>query len=154
MTAKLEAFQQYLKTQGFEPEEIENDVRVVGGTGGRNDTYEFQGGEWMVLTDSEADAQAAVAITDSLWAFKLEFLAAHSRIIRNMGAPTRKLFDSMRENACESSNDLVEILIDDLDALILDAIMMDGRGHFLATYDGDEPEVMFKGHWYFIYRIG
>lgn len=40
----------------------------------------------------------------------------------------------------------------DKDALIEDAIRIDGRGHFISGYDGEEHEERVNGVTYFIYR--
>ena len=39
------------------------------------------------------------------------------------------------------------------DEFIEGVLDMDGRGHGLAGYDGEESEVQFDGEWYYIYRI-
>jgi hypothetical protein len=60
-------------------------------------------------------------------------------------------FDKMRETLCEDANELVQSMVGDrLDELVTDAIGADGRGHFLASYDGDEVE----GGAAYLYRIG
>lgn len=97
----------------------------------------IDGQEYLVLTDDDADAECAERIKDSLWAFNYHFLAAHSKAISAMG---EKAFRAIQEQ-CESANDAVEAMVDDLDALIEDAIACDGRGHFLSGYDGEETEV-------------
>ena len=39
------------------------------------------------------------------------------------------------------------------DEFIKGVVESDGRGHSLASYDGDEGEVFFDDEWYYIYRI-
>ena len=56
---------------------------------------------------------------------------------------------SFQEKHCESANDTILALIDDLDEFVQDAISSDGRGHFLSSYDGEEVETEN----YYIYRI-
>jgi hypothetical protein len=45
-----------------------------------------------------------------------------------------------------------ELLIDDFDYFIEDAINCDGRGHFISSYDGEEVEYKYKNQVYYIYR--
>ena len=99
--------------------------------------------------DEAADVAARGAILESLWAFRSEFLADYVPALGNDKA--RAAFDKMREALCEDANELVRSMVGDrLDELVTDAIGADGRGHFLASYDGDEVE---EGNAY-LYRIG
>ena len=50
---------------------------------------------------------------------------------------------------CENLNGLVYALIDDFDDFVESAVMADGRGHFLARYDGIENEQ----DGFYIYRV-
>ena len=95
---------------------------------------------YMILTDEEADEKVKEYIKDSVWAFNSSFLASHSKA-------DEKVFQILAEQ-CESSNEAVLSLIDDFDHFVEDAIMSDGRGHFLNFYDGAEEEYSN----YFIYR--
>jgi hypothetical protein len=113
------------------------------------DSFEADGGEYLVLTDDEAEQRAAEQIEESLWAFNTSFLEAHT----DLDASALKALDKARETACESANPLVKGIIRDLPHFIDDAIKADGRGHFLSGYDGEENEVKVDGAWFFIYRI-
>jgi hypothetical protein len=53
------------------------------------------------------------------------------------------------QRSCENANGLVRALIDDMDEFIEDAINADGRGHFIAYYDGVENEQ----DGFYIYRV-
>lgn len=55
----------------------------------------------------------------------------------------------MQADLCENANPLVMALIDDINDFIYDAIIADGRGHFLSWYDGKEHEQ----NEFYIYRI-
>jgi hypothetical protein len=114
------------------------------------DGFEWQHGrqEWIVLNEEEADERAADAIRDSLWSFRSEFIADHTRPrLNNAGI---KALKEMQANMCEDAAPLIEALIHDMDAFIRDAIGADGRGHFLAGYDGEECE---QDGWC-LYRVG
>jgi hypothetical protein len=103
--------------------------------------------EYLVLTDEEADERAGEAIKESLWAFRPEFLAAHSEA-------DQQTFELLQATGkCESLNPTFEKLIADLDHFIGDAIDSDGRGHFINSYDGEECEAKVNGQWFFIYQV-
>lgn len=102
---------------------------------------EFEHGSqsWIVATDSEADSLAFERAKSELWAFNADHLSRYCSALDNPRA--RKAFDSMRESLCEDSQDFVEGLLGDrLDECVTDAISVDGRGHFLSGYDGEEIE--------------
>jgi hypothetical protein len=100
------------------------------------------GGEYRVLTDSEADVAVRAHILDSVWAFRADFLEAHM----DLDADTIKI---IQEAKYEDANGPLLKLINDPDHFVEDAVMSDGRGHFLASYDSEENEA--SG--YFIYRV-
>ena len=109
---------------------------------------ETEPGEYMVLTEDEADDMVEQQIKDSVWAFNKSFLNSHSMPIANM---TDACFMKIQE-MCEDANETILRLIDDVEHFINDAIMWDGRGHFLSSYDGQENEVQIGKKYYFIYR--
>lgn len=92
--------------------------------------------EYYVLTDEEADKEVADKIEDDLWAFKSEFLENYF--------PEGVRAEHVRkaqEELCENAQPLIHALVGDrLPKLIQDAVDADGRGHFLASYDGEENE--------------
>lgn len=92
--------------------------------------------EWLVLDDDEADEAAQKEARRLLWAFKAEWLANKTEL------PVA-VFSSLAPLS-EDAQDAVEALIKatgDIDDLLSDAVEEDGRGHFLAGYDGNEVEV-------------
>lgn len=92
--------------------------------------------EYLVLTDEEADQQAAEYIRETVWAFVPDFLASY--VPDGIDADH---IESMRGDQCEGFNDAAVALVEagrGMDQLVKGAIWADGRGHFLATYDGDE----------------
>lgn len=106
------------------------------------DTFEVGSEEYLVLTDAEADKATREQIVESLWAFQPEFLAAHSDV-------DAEDFKTIQDNGkCESNNKLIKKLINDFDHFVNDAVLSDGRGHFLSGYDSEENEV----DQFFIYR--
>ena len=100
------------------------------------------GGEWLVLTDSEADDMAKQAILSSVWAFRPSFLAVHSCL-------SEKSIQAIQEQLYEDANDELIGTISDIENFVDDAIACDGRGHFIAQYDHEERE---EGGFY-VYRV-
>ena len=103
-------------------------------------------GEYLVLTDDEADREAADAIRDSVWAFQAWFIASHCP-----NGIDEDHIATLRGDSCEDCNDAMVALVEagnGMDRFIEDAIGADGRGHFLNHYDGNEYE---EGD-YFIYQ--
>lgn len=94
-------------------------------------------GDYLVFTDDEADLYAYENVKQTLWAFNPDFLAGET------GLPVevfQALADSYR---CEGNNDAIEKMIDatcGLYSFVQAAISVDGRGHFMNSYDGDESE--------------
>jgi len=139
---RTKALHSFLVNDGFTKEEMDhikfkindNDTSYIDLDGANvNESY-------MVLTDEEADEKVKEYIRDSVWAFNSSFLSSHSKA-------DERVFEILADQ-CESSNEAVFSLIDDFDHFVEDAIMSDGRGHFLNTYNGAEEEYSN----YFIYR--
>jgi hypothetical protein len=139
---RSEALHSFLVNDGYTKEEMDHIKFKVNDD---DTSYIDLDGEnvnesYMVLTDEEADEKVKEYIKDSVWAFNSSFLASHSKA-------DEKVFQILAEQ-CESSNEAVLSLIDDFDHFVDDAILSDGRGHFLASYNGAEEEYSN----YFIYR--
>ncbi len=93
-------------------------------------------GEYLVLSDSEADDAAREYIEDSLWAFRPGFLVSY------VGEGIDTDIIARLQERCEDANQAVRRLVGDrLDEMVEDAISADGRGHFLSGYDGEEVEL-------------
>lgn len=110
--------------------------------------YSIGSYDYLVLTESEADAAALASIRDTVWAFKSSFLAEFTDL-------PEEVFIAL-SNKYDDSNDAVEKLIEKTDGGMEDfaaaAVEADGRGHFLSGYDGKEHEVEIDGETYFIYK--
>ena len=105
-------------------------------------------GQYMVLTDSEADDLAEEYISDSLWEFNASFLAGETDL-------PQEVFEGLSEKY-EDGNDAILKLVEKtcgLSDLVETAVSLDGRPHFLNTYDGEENEVTgLNGEDLYIYR--
>ena len=140
MDNKIKALAEYL---GKSPENLRDNgdhyIQVVDGF------------EYLVLTEGEADQEVQAYIEDSLWAFNAEFilnicgLDSNSNVIES--------FRKMQEDTCEGCNDFIRALVDGtcgIEEFAEQAILADGRGRFLSTYDGEEGEQ----DGYYIYCVG
>jgi hypothetical protein len=110
---------------------------------------EFEGvGEYLVCSDELADEQAKAEILSTLWAFKPSFLAEMTKL-------DSVVFEKLA-TLCEDSNTAIQTIIKvtcGLDYLVEQAITSDGRGHFLASFDGEEIEYHTKsGKTVYLYR--
>ena len=97
------------------------------------------GGEYLVLTDEEADEEAKKEIKESLWAFNAIFILNECNM-ENYNKVEKSL-TAMQKACCEDCNDFILALIEGscgLDKFVDDAIDTDGRGHFISSYDGEE----------------
>ena len=116
------------------------------------DIFDVDGAEYLVLDDLEADARARAAIGDSLYAFNTSFIAAHSDVLQTDGAI--RAFAKMTDDLCEDANAFVKGVIRDYEHFLDDALMADGRAHFLNTYDGEEHKVSLEpGLTLYVYRV-
>ena len=118
-----------------------------------DDSLAYDGAEYMVLTDEQADERAREEITNSLWAFNADFIIRHCKNFDDMSTREyRSAVESLeyaQEQCCENADGLVVALIDDMDEFVEDAIDADGRGHFISRYDGVENEQ----DGFYIYRV-
>lgn len=104
--------------------------------------FEFGNEEYLVVTDGEAHELAEEYIKESLWAFRPSFLAEHSNV-------SEDIFQALQEKCFEDANEMILNSIIDIDDLVYSAIMEDGIGHFLNSYDGEEESLNDL----YIYRI-
>ena len=105
--------------------------------------------DYLVLSDKEADKYAAERIKESVWAFRPEFVASHSKLSYES---TLSIFRALADK-CEGANDDILSLIKNMKKFVQAAISADGRGHFLSGYDGQEHEVRVGAKTYYIYRV-
>jgi hypothetical protein len=119
----------------------------------KDDSYEFQVDRsrmhYLVMTEDEADKSAAQYIRMTVWAFNSNWLAD----FMPNGISAEHL-DTLREGKEDSEglNEAFTALIEagnGMDEFIERSIAMDGRAHFMSTYDGEEHEE----NGYLIYRI-
>jgi len=105
--------------------------------------------EYAVGTDEEADAACREYVESSAWAFNASF------VLSECGLPSEleDAIQAFQSKECESANAAIVALIEKtcgMEAFAEAAISADGRGHFLASYDGDEMELADN---FYAYRI-
>lgn len=106
--------------------------------------------EYLVLNDIEAQERTEEDIKNSLWAFNSDFICKMCDITVN--DKVIKSLQNMQEKCCEDCNDFILALINStcgIEYFCKQAINADGRGHFLASYDGKEQEI----NGLYIYRV-
>jgi len=111
-----------------------------------NDEYILPNGDsYFVLTDQEADEYATSEIEDTLWTFNADFLASYTGL-------HKAVFEAL-SGGYEDSNEAIMALINNagsMDEFVQECIDADGRGHFVANYDGEEIELEND---YYAYRV-
>ena len=147
MNEIIDALREFLMSEGYikESEELTYEVE--------DNCFSTSFGEYLVLTDDEADKKAKEEIRQTLWAFNPDFILKHTKAYENTtdyeDEAIIKALGEVQSRICDSANELVYALINDFDEFCEDAIYSDGRGHFLSYYDGEEH----KSGDYYIYRI-
>ena len=114
------------------------------------DVFSGNGMEYAVGTDEQATDAAKNYIKNSAWSFRPEYIASHTKAGASSG-----MIRAIRalQNECESCNDDVISLIEDLEEFMEDIISADGRGTLLSSYDSEEQEIVIDGEMFFAYRL-
>jgi hypothetical protein len=113
--------------------------------------YDAGPAELLVLTDEEADRLVIEDVRESLWAFNADFLSAYMPDGIDADQIT-----AIRGDRCEGANEAMLALVNagpyTVEELAEEAATADGRGHFLASYDGEEIEHEHDGRLWYAYR--
>ena len=112
---------------------------------------QIEDGVYTVATDEMADELVAEYITECLWAFNPHFVAKHCPD----GIEEEHIKAMWGEGCGENCNEAFVALVkagNGMEKLIAEAKQLDGRGHFLSSYDGHEHEVTYNGTEYYIYK--
>ncbi len=110
--------------------------------------FETDDGEYLVLTDEEADKKVTEEIKEEVWAFNADWILTAcglygSTVTENEKKNLRHSLEDLQAKCCEGCNDFIKAIIAGtigLDKFIEAAIEADGRGHFLSSYDGHEGQ--------------
>ena len=108
------------------------------------------GEEYAIGSDEEADKAINQYMQDSVWTFRPEFIASHTKAGATNGII--KAITALQES-CEDCNEDLKSLIENLDNFIEDAVSADGRGMFLSPYDSEEQEIKIDGEYFYAYRL-
>jgi hypothetical protein len=100
--------------------------------------------DYLVYTDDEADEAVYNYIDESVCFFRSDFIAAHAEVDEEVIKKLQELH--------EGSNQAIKSLIKDFDHFVNDAVLCDGRAHYLSSYDGEENEINVNGNTYYVYR--
>lgn len=131
--ARENALREYLENElGETIEYINNEYGYI---------YDTNLGEYKVCTDDEADEEVTFSITETASYFNADFLEQCTELPETVFT---KLVD---EN--EAVAKLIEATCG-MDYFVEQAVLADGRGHFLSGYDSEEIELP---NGYFAYRI-
>ena len=114
------------------------------------DTYTIEWNDWLIYTDEEADEACKDYIKETAWAFNQDFIISHSKVL-DYDKWSYNILKAIQEQ-CESWNDAILRLIDDIDEFCDDAISSDWRWHFLSWYDWNENEVDINWTTYYLYK--
>lgn len=108
---------------------------------------EIEGDEYAVGKPSEVHDAIIKYCKENIQYFKPEFLAQNSKY-------SDHLFATLQKNDVYDSDVYLE-LIDDIESFAEEAEEVDGRGHFLSPYDGEEIGVCDDEGviFYYLYRI-
>ena len=108
---------------------------------------EIDGDEYAVGSPEEAKRAVVEYCRDNIQHFTPEFLSDNSKF-------SALLFKKLQESGVFDSDVYLE-LIDDIESFAEEAEAVDGRGHFLSLYDGEEIEVCDDEGIivYYLYRI-
>lgn len=143
---KLEALKRFLINEDYIEESEELTYQE------EDNCFDTSVGEFLVLTDDEAEEKAREEIRQSLWAFNPDFILRHTKAYENTteyeDEAIIEALGEVQSRICENANELVYALIKDFDEFCEDAIGEDGRGHFLSYYDGKE----YESDNFYIYR--
>lgn len=110
--------------------------------------YEDGRREFLILTDEEANDLAAENIERDLWAFRADFLTSYVP-----EGVTADVIEAIAEKKYEDASPAIRGMVGNrFEELVEDAISSDGRGHFIAQYDGQEDEFEHDGRTWYAYR--
>lgn len=98
------------------------------------DTFTIYGEEWVVLTEEEAEEWAYDYLVENIDNFNSNFLSEYTGV-------SEEMIDAIKEHG-EDSRHVITVLVacqeGGLEGLVHEAIIRDGMGEFISTYDGEE----------------
>lgn len=117
-----------------------------------DNVFSIFGDDYLVLTDKEADEAVAEYIQEVIFSFRPSFLAECTGM-------SECVFESLCE-LYEEGNEAILSIINStcgIEKVVSEAVLWDGRGHFLSSYNGEELEAEvedgFNYRYYYAYRL-
>ncbi|AID17751.1 hypothetical protein JBP901_gp038 [Bacillus phage JBP901] len=117
--------------------------------------------EFVVLDNLTVDTYLLETQKENLFAYNVGHIMNHLKrevaldIIRNHDyvswGELRKSIVNTQEYLCEGANSLIQALTD-WKELILRGAKLDGNGHYISPYDGEEHEIKFEGLDLLVYK--
>lgn len=103
---------------------------------------------YLALTEEEADEKAANDIIELAWAFNSNFLSSITDI-------DEEVFKGLSKQYEDGNNAILKLIENTCgkEYFIDEAIKADGRGHFIACYDGVEHEEYIDGLVLYVYQV-
>lgn len=135
--------------------EIAEDSISNGGFTHESAVFRVEDSEYKVLTDEEADEEAANDIEDSLFAFNSRYILQQCGLDHN--PKIIKSLQEMQSKCCEDANPFLSSLIArccGLEKFIKAAIAKDGRGFYVSNMDAQEYPIKIGETTWFIYQVG
>lgn len=113
--------------------------------------------DFLVLDEETKEDYLLETQQEMLWAFNTSFIVEHlkSGITDNMSTNDLTEFensiDKIKGDLCESANGFVKG-ITDWEEMLIEGARVDGYGHMLSGYDGEERELEFEGIEILVYK--
>lgn len=118
------------------------------------ETDNFDLEDYLVFNDKQATKYCKECILETLWAFNTDFIASFLDLNNWEYNSFIKNFKKLQSEICEDCNIIVKKLLGNkLNEFIKEAIKIDGRGHFVSSYDGIENKFYYNRTYYYIYKI-
>ncbi|UGO47591.1 hypothetical protein MCCARTNEY_3 [Bacillus phage vB_BanH_McCartney] len=118
---------------------------------------ELSHNDFLVLDEETKEAHLLESQEEMLWAFNTSFIMANLKpgisddMSENDLVEFEKSIDKIKGDLCESANGFVKG-ITDWKELLVEGARVDGYGHFLSSYDGNEYELKFEGIDILVYK--
>lgn len=103
---------------------------------------------YEIYNAAVAEERVRERIAEDLWAFHAGYLA-------DMTSLPEVIFSALSNQMNEDASPHIRRLIDvscGFEAFALDVIKLNGRGFYLADYDGHEQTIKVDGRFFYVYR--
>ncbi len=115
--------------------------------------------EFVVLDEITVDTYLLETQKENLFAYNVGHIMNHLKhdiameLIREETGweELRTCITNAQENLCEGANGLIQALTE-WKMLILRGAQLDGNGHYISPYDGEEHEIKFEGLDLLVYK--